>query len=290
MSQFSVLQSSLAKGCDKLGTTWSVELPYPLAILLGHCPSRSLWKPTTKFALLIATDRSLLLEYCLQKLAGLVFVNAHNCWPCSFLYVRFLRRSSCLSYFFHSRARWLSGWSFAYANTSLCLLRHSVSNHGWWRCCVVLVCVAGQPCTTVATLQMQSCNNCMAMSTLSMSLIRVVHWAICCCRCWQYCVHLLTSCLKQRMSARDSEVADDTCYQGNCKLSESGVWSESHPFPQEKRAFMYNKWCGIIKQSRWCDHIIHMAGAAIGKASALPWFITCDPAIENEQSRGATKV
>jgi hypothetical protein len=40
--------------------------------------------------------------------------------------------------------------------------------------------------------------------------------------------------LKQRMFARDFEVADDTCCQGNCKLNESGLWSESHPFPQNK--------------------------------------------------------
>jgi hypothetical protein len=91
--------------------------------------------------------------------------------------------------------------------------------------------VAGQPCTATSTLQMQSCNNYTAMSALHVSLICVVHWAICCCRCWQYCVHLLASCLKGRMSARDSEVTDDTCCQGNCKLSESGLWSESHPFP-----------------------------------------------------------
>ncbi len=45
-------------------------------------------------------------------------------------------------------------------------------------------------------------------------------------------MHLLASCLKQRMSARDFEVVDETCCQGNCKLSESGMWSESHPFPQ----------------------------------------------------------
>jgi len=120
MSQFSVLQSSLAKGCDKLETTWSVELPCPPTILLGHCPSSNFWKPVTKFALLIATDHSLLLEYYLQKLAGSVFASAHNCRPCSFLYVRFLQRSSCLSCCFRSRARWLSRWSFAYANTSLC--------------------------------------------------------------------------------------------------------------------------------------------------------------------------
>jgi hypothetical protein len=89
--------------------------------------------------LLIATNCSLLLEYCFQKLVGSIFASAHNYQPCSFLYVHFLRRSSCLSCFFHSHARWLLGWSFAYADTSLCLLRHLVSNHGWWRCCVVLV-------------------------------------------------------------------------------------------------------------------------------------------------------
>jgi hypothetical protein len=81
---------------------------------------------------------------------------------------------------------------------------------------------------------MQSCNNCTAMSTLSVSLICAVHWAICCCRCWQYYVHLLASCLKRRMFARDSEVIDDTCCQGNCKLSESGLWLESPPFPQNR--------------------------------------------------------
>ncbi len=36
------------------------------------------------------------------------------------------------------------------------------------------------------------------------------------------------------MSARDSEVADATCCQGNYKLSESDMWSESHPFPQNR--------------------------------------------------------
>ncbi len=132
MSQFNVLQASLTKGCDKFKTTWSVELPCAPAGLLGHCPSSSFWKPVTKSVLLIAMDRSLVLEYCFQKLAGFVFASAHNCCPCSFLYVRFLRRNSCLSCFLHSRARWLLGWSFAYANTSLCLLQHSVSNHGWW--------------------------------------------------------------------------------------------------------------------------------------------------------------
>jgi len=165
MSQFNVLQSSLAKGCDKLETTWSVELPCAPVVLLGHYPSSSFWKPATKFALLITIDRSLFLEYFLQKLVGSVFASAHNCWPCSFLYVRFLRHNSYLSCFFHSRARWLSRWSFANVDTSLCLLRHLVSNHGWWWCCVVLVRAVGQPCTTAATLQMQSCNNCMAMST-----------------------------------------------------------------------------------------------------------------------------
>jgi hypothetical protein len=125
--------------------------------------------------LLIATDCSLLLENCLQKLVGSVFVSAHNCRPCSFLYVRFLRRSSCFSYFFRSHARWLSRWSFAYADTSLCLLWHSVSNHGWWQCCVVLVRATGQPCTTAAAVQMQSCNNCKAMSALSVSLICAMH-------------------------------------------------------------------------------------------------------------------
>jgi len=176
MSQFNVLQSSLAKGCDKPETTWSVELPCAPVVLLGHCPSSSFWKPTTKFALLITIDRSLFFEYFLQKLAGSVFASAHNCWPCNFLYVRFLRHNSCLSCFFHSRVRWLSRWSFAYADTSLCLLRHFVSNHGWWRCCVVLVRAAGQPCITATSLQMQSCNNYTAMSTLSVSLIYVVHW------------------------------------------------------------------------------------------------------------------
>ncbi len=234
MSQFSVLQSSLAKGCDKLETTWSIELPCPPAILLGHCPSSNFWKPATKSALLIAIVRSLLLEYCLQKLAGFVFASAHNCRLCSFFYVHFLQCSSYLGCFFCSHARWLSRWSFAYADSSLCLLWYSVSNHGWWRCCVVLVRASGQPCIAVAALQMQSCNNCMAMLTLSVSLIYVVHWVICCCRCWQYCVHLLASCLKRRMSTRDSKVVDATCYQGNCKLSESGMWSESHPFPQNR--------------------------------------------------------
>ncbi len=234
MSQFSVLQASLAKVCDKFKTTWSIKLPCAPVVLLGHCPSSSFWKPATKFVLLIATDRSLVLEYCLQKLAGSVFASAHNCRPCNFLYVRFLRRSSCLSYFFHSCARWLLGWSFAYADTSLCLLRHSVSNHGWWRCCVVLVRAVGQPCTAAAALQMQSCNNCTAMSTLFVSLICAVHWAICCCRCWQYCVRLLTSYLKRQMSARESEIVGDTCCQGNYKLSESGLWSESPPFPQNR--------------------------------------------------------
>jgi hypothetical protein len=94
--------------------------------------------------------------------------------------------------------------------------------------------VARQPYTATAALQMQSCNNCMTMLTLSVSLICVVHWAICCCRCWQYCVHLLASCLKRRMFARDSEVVDDTCCQGNYKLNESGMWSESPPFPQNR--------------------------------------------------------
>jgi hypothetical protein len=47
-------------------------------------------------------------------------------------------------------------------------------------------------------------------------------------------VHLLASCLKRWMSARDSEVTDDTCCQGNCKLSESGMWSKSHLFPQNR--------------------------------------------------------
>jgi len=211
ISQFSVMQSSLAKGCDRLETTWFVELPCPPAVLLGHCPSSSFWKPTTKSALLIATDHSLLLEYCLQKLDGLVFASAHNCRPCSFLYVRFLRHSNCLSCFLRSRARWLSGWSFAYADTSLCLLRHLVSNHGWWRCCDVLARAAGQPCTTAAALQMQSCNNCTTMSALSVSFICAVHRAICCCRCWQYCEHLLASCLKRQMSACDSEVTNATC-------------------------------------------------------------------------------
>jgi hypothetical protein len=81
---------------------------------------------------------------------------------------------------------------------------------------------------------MQSCNNCTAMSALSMSFICAVHWATYCCRCWQYCVHLLASCLKRWMSTRDFEVADATCCQGNCKLSESGLWLESHPFPQNR--------------------------------------------------------
>jgi hypothetical protein len=36
------------------------------------------------------------------------------------------------------------------------------------------------------------------------------------------------------MSARDSKVVDDTCCQGNYKLSESGMWSKSPPFPQNK--------------------------------------------------------
>jgi len=36
------------------------------------------------------------------------------------------------------------------------------------------------------------------------------------------------------MSAHDSEVADATCCQGNYKLSESGLWLESHLFPQNK--------------------------------------------------------
>ncbi len=143
MSQFNVLQVSLAKGWDKFETTWSIELPCAPVVLLRHCPSSSFWKPTTKFVLLIATDRSLFLAYCLQKLAGSIFASAHNYRPCSFLYMRFLRRSSCLSCFFPSCARWLLGWSFTYADTSLCLLRHSVSNHGSWRCCVVLVRAAG---------------------------------------------------------------------------------------------------------------------------------------------------
>jgi hypothetical protein len=176
MSQFSVLQSSFAKGCDRLETIWSIEPPYPPAVLLGHCPSSSFWKPATKSALLIATDRSLLLEYYLQKLDGSVFTSAQNCRPCSFLYVHFLWRSNCLSCFFRSRARRLSGWSFAYANTSLCLLRHSISNHGWWWRYDVLARAA-------TALQMQSCNNCTAMSALSVSLICAMHRAICCYRC-----------------------------------------------------------------------------------------------------------
>jgi hypothetical protein len=201
---------------------------------LGHCPSSNFWKPTTKSALLIATDHFLLLEYCLQKLAGSVFASAHSCRPCNFLYVRFLRRNSCLSCFFPLHAKWLSGWNFAYANTSLCLLWHSVSNHGWWQCYVVLMRATGQPCTVAATLPMQSCNNCTAMLALSMSLICAMHWAICCYRCWQYYVHLLTSCLKRRMSACGSKVANATCCQGNYKLNESDMWSESHPFPQNR--------------------------------------------------------
>jgi hypothetical protein len=32
------------------------------------------------------------------------------------------------------------------------------------------------------------------------------------------------------MFALDSEVVDDTCCQGNCKLNESGMWSESPLF------------------------------------------------------------
>jgi len=34
------------------------------------------------------------------------------------------------------------------------------------------------------------------------------------------------------MFARDYEVVDDKCCQGNYKLSESGLWLESPPFPQ----------------------------------------------------------
>jgi len=47
-------------------------------------------------------------------------------------------------------------------------------------------------------------------------------------------VHLLASCLKRGMFARDSKVVDATCYQGNCKLNENGLWSKSHPFPQNR--------------------------------------------------------
>jgi hypothetical protein len=36
------------------------------------------------------------------------------------------------------------------------------------------------------------------------------------------------------MFACDSEVANATCCQGNYKLIESGLWSESHLFPQNK--------------------------------------------------------
>jgi len=36
------------------------------------------------------------------------------------------------------------------------------------------------------------------------------------------------------MSTRDSEVVDATRCQSNYKLSESGLWSESHPFPQNR--------------------------------------------------------
>ncbi len=108
----------------------------------------------------------------LQKLAGYVFASAHNCRPCSFLYVRFLWRSSCLSCLFHSRARWLLGWNFAYANISLCLLWHSVSNHGWWRCCVVLVRAAGQPCIATAAYKCnhattaRPCQHCLCHSSV----------------------------------------------------------------------------------------------------------------------------
>jgi hypothetical protein len=83
-------------------------------------------------------------------------------------------------------------------------------------------------------LQMQSCNNCTAMSTLFVSFICAVHWAIYCCRCWQYCVHLVASYLKRQMSTRESKIVGDTGCQGNCKLSESGLWSESPPFPQNR--------------------------------------------------------
>ncbi len=37
------------------------------------------------------------------------------------------------------------------------------------------------------------------------------------------------------MSACDSEVVDATCCQGNYKLSESGLWSESPPFSQNRK-------------------------------------------------------
>jgi hypothetical protein len=55
---------------------------------------------------------------------------------------------------------------------------------------------------------------------------------------------------------------------------------------------LFHKIEGIYVQqvNKWCDHIIHKAGAAIGKTSALLWFIAYDPAIENEQSWGAAKV
>jgi hypothetical protein len=36
------------------------------------------------------------------------------------------------------------------------------------------------------------------------------------------------------MSAHDFEVVNDTCCQGNYKLNENGLWSESHLFPQNR--------------------------------------------------------
>ncbi len=33
---------------------------------------------------------------------------------------------------------------------------------------------------------------------------------------------------------------------------------------------MYNKWCGTIKQSRWCNHIIHKAGCRHWQSKCIP--------------------
>jgi len=156
------------------------------------------------------------------------------------------------------------------------VLAATFSNHGWWRCCVILVCAAGQPCTTAMVLQMQSCNNCTAMSTLSVLLIYAVHWAICCCRCRRYCVHLLTSCLKRRMSACGSEVADATCYQGNCKLSESGMWLESHPFRKIEGIY--------VQQVMWHNQTKQVMRPYNPQGWRRHWQSKCTPLIHHLRS------
>jgi hypothetical protein len=54
------------------------------------------------------------------------------------------------------------------------------------------------------------------------------------------------------MSARDSEVADATCCQGNYKLSESGLWSKSHLFRKIEGIYVQQvMWHNQIEQVMW---------------------------------------